>query len=143
MIDLGCLPISIRRQCELVGLNRATFYHVPAAASAFNLQLRRLLDERYTQTPFYGWPRMTAHLRRLGLPVNHQRGQRLMRIMGLQAIYPKPRPSSPARDHQLYPDLLGAVGVNRSNQVWSADITYGRMAKGFMSLVALIEWWSR
>jgi putative transposase len=143
MIDLGCLPISIRRQCELIGLNRYTFYHVPATASAFNLQLMRLIDEQYTQTPFYGWPRMTAHSRRLGLPVNHKRVQRLMRILGLQAIYPKPRPSSTARDHKIYPYLLGAVVVSRSNQVWSADITYVRMAKGFMYLVGIIDWWSR
>jgi putative transposase len=143
MIDLGCLPISIRRQCELIGLNRSTFYHVPATASAFNLQLMRLIDEQYTKTPFYGWPRMTAHLRRLGLPVNHKRVQRLMRIMGLQAIYPKPRPSSTARDHKIYPYLLSAVVVTHSNQVWSADITYVRMAKGFMYLVAIIDWWSR
>jgi putative transposase len=143
MIERGFLPISIRRPCELIGLHRATLYHVPATASAFNLQLMRLIDEQYTKTPFDGWPRMTAHMRRLGLPVNHTRVQRLMRTMGLQAIYPKPRTSAAARDHKLYPYLLGAVVVRRPNQVWSADITYVRMAKGFMSLVAIIDWWSR
>jgi putative transposase len=143
MIDVNALPISIRRQCELVGLNRATFYYAPATASAFNLQLMRLIDEQYTKTPFYGWPRMTAHLRRLGLPVNHKRVQRLMRTMGLQAIYPQPRTSAAAQDHKIYPYLLGAVVMSRPYQVWSADITYVCMAKGFMYLVAIIDWWSR
>jgi putative transposase len=143
MIELGSRPLSIRRQCELIGLNRATFYHVPATASAFNLQLMRLIDEQYTETPFYGWPRMTAYLRRLGLAVNHKRIQRLMRTMGLQAVYPKPRTSATARDHKIYPYLLGAVAMSRPNQVWSTDITYVRMAKGFMYLVAIIDWWSR
>ena len=143
MIDLGARPISIRRQCELIGLNRSTFYYAPATASTFNLQLMRLIDEQYTRTPFYGWPRMTAYLRRLGLLVNHQRGQRVMRVMGLQAIDPKPRTSTAAPEHKIYPYLLGAVAMRHPNQVWSADITYVRLATGFMSLGALIAWWSR
>lgn len=143
MIDLDFPHISIRRQCELLGLNRSTFYDAPATASACHLRLMRLIDEPYTKTPFYGWPRMTAHVRRLGLPVNHKRVQRLMQTMGLQAIYPKPRPSTAAKDHQIYPYLLNAVVLSRPNQVWSADITYVRMAKGFMYLVAIIDWFSR
>lgn len=143
MIERGLRSISIRRQCELIGLNRSTLYHVPATASASNLQLMRLIDEQYTQTPFYGWPRMTAHLRRLGLPVNHTRVQRLMRTMGLQALDPKPRTSAVAQDHKISPYLLGAVVVRRPTQVWSADITYVRMTKGLMYLVASIDWWSR
>ncbi len=143
MIELGALSMSIRRQCELIGLKRSTFYYAPATASAFNLQLMRLLDEQYTKTPFYGWPRMTAHVRRLGLLVNHKRVQRLMRTMGLQAIYPKPRTSTAANDYKIYPYLLGAVAMSRPNQVWSTDITYVRMSKGFMYLVAIIDWWSR
>lgn len=143
MIDLDFPHISIRRQCELLGLNRSTFYYAPATASECNLRLMRLIDEPYTKTPFYGWPRMTAHVRRLGLPVNHKRVQRLMQTMGLQAIYPKPRPSTAAKDHQIYPYLLNAVVLSRPNQVWSADITYVRMAKGFMYLVAIIDWFSR
>ncbi len=116
---------------------------MPATASACNLQLRRRIDEQYTTTPFDGWPRLTAHWRRLGLPVNHNRVQRLMRSLGLQASYPKPRPSSTARGHKLDPYLLGAVVVNRSTQVWRANITSVRMAKGCMYLVAILEWWSR
>jgi putative transposase len=143
MIDLGALHISIRRQCELIGLNRSTFYYTPATESEFNLQLMWLIDEQYTKTPFYGWPRMTAYLRRLGLAVNHKRVQRLMQTMGLQAIYPKPRTGAPAKDHKTYPYLLEAVVLSHPNQVWSADITYVRMAKGFMYLVAIIDWFSR
>jgi putative transposase len=143
MIDGGALPISMRRQCALIGLHRSTFYAAPVTASAFHLQRMRLIDEQYTQTPFDGWPRMTAHVRRLGLPVNHKRVQRVMRPMGLQAIYPKPRTSTAANDHTIYPYLLGAVAMSRANQVWSADITYVRMSRGFMYLVAVIDWWSR
>jgi putative transposase len=143
MIDLSHPHLSIRRQCELIGLNRSTFYGAPATASPFNLQLMRLLDAQYTQTPFYGWPRMTAHLRRLGWPINHKRVQRLMQQMGLQAIYPKPRTSMATLDHKIYPYLLGAVEITRPNQVWSADITYVPMSKGFMYLVAILDWCSR
>jgi putative transposase len=143
MIDLGPRPLSIRRQCEVLGLHRSTFYSTPATASAFNLRLMRLIDEQYTKTPFYGWPRMTAYLRRLGLPVNHQRVQRLMRVMGLQAIYPKPRTGPAAQEHPIYPSLLGAVATCRPNQVWSADITCVRLATGFMYLVAIIDWGSQ
>ena len=103
MIEPINADISIRRQCELLGLNRSTLYYTPATETEFNLQLMRLIDEQYTRTPFYGWPRMTAHLRRLGYRVNHKRIQRLMQQMGLQAIYPKPRTSVAARAHQTYP----------------------------------------
>jgi putative transposase len=143
MIERGLLSISIRRPCELIGLNRSTLDHVPATASASNRQLMRLIDEQYTKTPFDGWPRMTAHVRRLGLPVNHKRVQRLMRTMGLQAMYPKPRTRAVAQDHKIYPYLLGAVVVRRPNQVWSADLTSVGMTKGLMYLVASIEWWRR
>ena len=143
IIELGVFPISLRRPCELIGLNRSTFYYAPATASALNLQLMRLIDEQYTKTPFYGWPRMTAYVRRLGLPVNHKRVQRLIRVMGLQAIYPKSHIRTAAQEHMIYPYLLGAVAMRRPNQVWSADITYVRLATGFMYLVAVIDWWSR
>jgi putative transposase len=143
MIELNALHLSIRRQCELIGLNRSTFYDAPAMASAFNLQLMQLIAEPYTKTPFDGWPRMTAHVHRLGLQVNHKRIQRLMQVMGLRAIYPKPRTSAAAQDPKIYPYLLDAVVLSRPHQVWSADITYVRMAKGFMSLVAIIDWLSR
>jgi len=136
--------LSIRRQCELVGLNRATFYYEPVPESAFNLHLMRLIDEQYLRTPFYGWPRMTAYLnKQRGYQVNHKRVQRLMRVMGLQAIYPKRRTSVAAKGHKVYPYLLRNLAITRPNQVWSADITYIPMLRGFMYLVAIMDWYSR
>jgi putative transposase len=135
--------LSLRRQCELLGLNRSTLYYQPATESAKNLHLMRLIDEQYLRTPFYGWPRMTAHLRRLGYAVNHKRVQRLMQLMGLQAIYPKPKTTQAAREHKVYPYLLRSVELVRPNQVWSADITFVPMRHGFMYLVAVIDWYSR
>lgn len=143
MIDLSPPQLSIRRQGELLGLNRSTCYGAPATASPFNVQLMRLIDAQDPQTPFDGWPRMTAHWRRLGWPVNHTRVQRVMQQMGRQAIYPKPRTSIAAPDHKIYPYLLGAVEITRPQQVWSADMTYVPMSQGFMYLVAMLDWCSR
>ena len=103
----------------------------------------RLIDEQYLRTPFYGWPRMMAYLRQLGHVVNHKRVQRLMHTMGLQAIYPKPRTSQAAKEHKVYPYLLRNLAIIRPNQVWSTDITYVPMPRGFMYLVAIIDWFSR
>lgn len=135
--------LSIRRQCELVGLNRSTLYYTPAQESDLNLRLMRLIDEQYMKTPFYGWPRMTAHLRRRGHQVNHKRVQRLMRLMDLQAIYPRRRTSVVATGHKVYPYLLRNLAITQPNQVWSTDITYIPMLRGFMYLVAIMDWYSR
>jgi putative transposase len=143
MIEPQHPELSTRRQCELVGLNRATFYYTPAQESELNLQLMRLIDEQYTRTPFYGWPRMTAHLCRQGYAVNHKRVQRLMRLMDLQAIYPKRRTSVPAAGHKVYPYLLRNLAIVRPGQVWSSDVIYVRMQQGFMYLAAIIDWYSR
>ena len=143
MIDTQHPELSIRRQCELIGLNRATLYYTPASESELNLRLMRLIDEQYTQTPFYGWPRMTAFLRYQGYPINHKRVQRLMQKMGLQAIYPKRRTTVMAKRHKVYPYLLRNLAVTRPEQVWSADITYIPMLHGFMYIVAIIDWYSR
>jgi putative transposase len=143
MIDPDHAEISIRRQCELLGLNRATFYYQAASETPENLGLMALIDKQYTQTPFYGWPRMTAFLRREGYAVNHKRVQRLIGLMGLQAIYPKPRTSSPARDHKIYPYLLRGLVITHPDQVWSSDITYLPLPGGFMYLVAIMDWYSR
>jgi len=143
MIDPEHPHLSVRRQCELVGLNRSTFYHRPAGESDLNLHLMRLIDEQYIKTPFYGWPRMTAQLRRQGHAINHKRVQRLMSTMGLQAIHPRPRTSVAAKGHKAYPYLLRKRRITRPNQVWSADITYIPMLRGFMYLVAVIDWHSR
>src|SRR5512142_1798269 len=135
--------LSLRRQCELLGLNRSSWYYVPGTESDENRRLMRLIDEQYTRTPFYGWPRMTACLREQGYPVNHKRVQRLMQVMGLQALYPKPRTTMHRAEYRVYPYLLRDVTVTRPNQVWSADITYLPMVHGFMYLVAILDWFSR
>ncbi len=118
-------------------------YYMPAAESELNLHLMKLIDEQYTRTPFYGWPRMRVHLRRMGYLVNHKRVRRLMQEMGLQAIYAKPKTSKPCQEHRIYPYLLREVQVCRPYQVWCADITYIRMRQGFMYLVAIMDWFTR
>ena len=133
----------MRRQCELLGLNRSSYYSQPAQESVENLHLMRLLDEQYTQTPFYGRRRMTAWLRSQGYEVNVKRVDRLMRKMRLTAIYPKPKTSQAGDGHRIYPYLLRNLPITAPNQVWSIDITYIRMAGGFMYLVAIIDWFSR
>jgi len=143
LVEPGQEQISIRRQCELLGLNRASYYYRAASESPLNLKLMRLIDEQYMKMPFYGWPRMTAHLRRQGYAINHKRVQRLMQKMGLQAIYPKARPKNERHDHKIYPYLLRGLKIGRINQVWSTDITYIPIQNGFMYLVAVIDWYSR
>lgn len=143
-MDARCQQLSIRRQCELLGLARSTFYYEPASESEENLQLMRLIDEQYLRTPFFGSRSMTTWLRRTKQKdVNRKRVQRLMRRMGLEAIYPKPRTSTPAAGHKIYPYLLRELTVARANQVWCTDITYIPMPRGFMYLVAVMDWYSR
>jgi putative transposase len=143
LIEPAHPPLSIRRQCALLGLARSTLYDQPLGASAENLQLMRWLDEQYTTTPFYGLRRMTAWLRGQGYTVNRKRVARLMRVLGLEALYPKPRLSQPAAGQMIYPYLLRGVTVERLNQVWSADLTYIRLQGGFVYLVAVMDWFSR
>jgi len=135
--------LSVRRQCELLGLSRSSLYYEPAQETAENLRLMRLIDEEYTAHPFYGSRRMTAWLARQGEAVNRKRVQRLLRLMGLEAIYPKPRLSLAGRGHRVYPYLLRDVSIERADQVWRTDITYVPIAKGFMYLAAVIDWHSR
>ncbi len=116
--------LSMRRQCELLGLSRGSWYYQQARESEENLRLMRLLDEQYTQTPFYGVRRMTAWLQRQGEQVNEKRVRRLLRTMGLMALYPGPKTSQPAPGHQIYPYLLREVSITRPDFVWSTDITY-------------------
>lgn len=143
MIEKDHPELSIRSQCELTGLGRSTFYYRPATESVLNLLLMRLIDMQYTKTPFYGYPKMTAHLRRSGYAVNPKRVQRLMRVMDIQAIYSKPRTSTTAQGHRVYPYLLRGLAITRPGQVWCADITYVPMYQGFMYLVAIMDWFSR
>jgi putative transposase len=143
LIEPGHPQVSIRWQCALLGLVRSSLYDRPVPVSAEELQLMRLLDEQYTATPFYGRCRMTAWLRHQGYAVNHKRVGRLMRQMGLEVIYAKPRLSQPAEGYEIYPYLLRGVTVSRLNQVWSADITYIRLQFGSVYLVAVMDWFSR
>ncbi len=135
--------LSLRRQCELVGLARSTLYYELAEPSPEDLKLMRLLDEQYLETPFYGSRRMRVHLGAVGYRVNRKRVQRLMRQMGLEALYPKPRTSAPHPEHRIFPYLLRDLKVVRPNQVWCSDITYVPMPRGFMYLVAVMDWYSR
>jgi len=135
--------ISVRRQCELLGVNRSGLYYEPLGESEENLMLMRMLDEQYTRTPFYGSRRMVEWLDTQGFRVNRKRVSRLMELMGIEAVYPKPKLSQPGEGHRVYPYLLRGLEVGRVNQVWSTDITYIRMAQGFVYLVAVMDWFSR
>jgi putative transposase len=134
--------LSVRRQCQLLGLNRSSFYYEAAAESAENLRLMALIDRRYTAWPFYGSRRMRAWLVRQGEEVNRKRVRRLMRLMGLEAIHPGPKLSA-GRPHKVYPYLLRDVAIERPDQVWSTDITYVGLPGGFMYLAAIVDWYSR
>lgn len=135
--------LSIKRQCELLDISRSSWYYEPLPETEFNLSLMRIMDEQYLQTPFYGVCQMTAHLQRCGYAVNEKRVRRLLRLMGLEAIYPKPNLSRPDKMHTIYPYLLRGVAITSVNHVWSTDITYIPMAKGFMYLAAVMDWHSR
>jgi putative transposase len=133
----------VKRQCELVGVARSSVYYQAAGESAENLALMRLLDEQYTRTPFYGVRRMTKWLRTQDHAVNHKRVARLLRVMGIEAIYPRRRLSQPAPGHHIYPYLLRGVPIERPDQVWTTDITYIPLRRGFGYLVAVLDWYSR
>lgn len=135
--------IAIHRQCELLSVSRPGFYYRPAEEGPFNLSIMRRIDEQYTRTPFYGVRRMTQWLIRQGYAVNGKRVRRLMRLMALEAVYPKPRLSLASLELRKYPYLLRGLVIDRPNQVWSADITSIRMDCGFVYRVAIIDWFSR
>lgn len=139
------MDVAIARQCELTGVARATYYgrQTPCEGAEEDLLLCRLIDEEYTRRPFYGSRRMVVYLVRQGHLVNRKRVQRLMRLMGLAGMAPGPATSVKHPGHQVYPYLLRGIEVTRPNQVWSTDITYIRLARGFAYLVAIIDWYSR
>jgi putative transposase len=144
LIDHDHPQLSVRRQCVLLGLNRSTLYYEPAAETAENLALMKLLDQQYTACPFYGSRKMTRWLQEvMKWEVNRKRVQRLMRLMGLEAIYPKPTTSAPGQGHKVFPYLLRDAKIEDVDQVWSTDITYIPMLSGFMYLAAVIDWYSR
>jgi putative transposase len=136
-------PLSLSRQCQLLGLSRAALYYRPVEVSGYELELMALIDRQYLRTPFYGSRRMTAWLRTQSHLINRKRVQRLMGLMGLEVIYQRPRTSRPAPGHRTYPYLLRGLAIERVNQVWAADITYIPMACGFLYLVAVMDWVSR
>jgi putative transposase len=143
-VDADQAQLSVRRQCALLGLNRSSFYYEAATETAENLRLMRQLDEEYTRHPFYGSRKLTRWLQNHhGEEVNRKRVQRLMRVMGLVALYPKPRLSQGGKGHKIFPYLLRNVTVTRPDQVWSTDITYVPLTAGFMYLAAVIDWYSR
>ena len=131
------------RQCELLGLARSSYYYEPVPESEEDLLLMRLLDEQYTRTPFYGKRKMVIFLAEHGYVVDRKRVRRLMQRMGLETIYPKPQLSRPVEPSVRYPYLLRGVSIDQINQVWSSDITYIRLARGFVYLAAIIDWFSR
>ena len=143
MIDATDPKLSVSRQCRLLCLNRSSYYYKNKPVKPEDLKLMRLINEQYLKTPSWGSRSMRNHLRRLGYKINRKRVQRLMRLMGLEAIYPKPKTSRPHPAHKVYPYLLRNMVVERPNQVWAADITYIPMNRGFMYLVAVMDWHSR
>ena len=143
MADRQHPALSTVRQCALLGISRSSVYYRPRATSQEDLAVMKQIDQQYLATPFYGSRRMTVWLQRQGRPVSRKRVQRLMRIMGLQAIYRRPRTSLRALGHKVYPYLLGGMEITRPNQVWATDITYIPKARGFLYLVAIIDWYSR
>jgi putative transposase len=135
--------LSVVQQCQLLGIARSSYYYQPQSVSQEELTLLRLLDQQYLETPFYGSRRMMLALREKGYSVNRKRVQRLMRQLGIEAIYPKPRLSQAAREHQVYPYLLRNLAITKANQVWCTDITYLPVLKGHFYLVAIMDWFSR
>jgi putative transposase len=143
LIEKTCRRIAINRQCALIGLARSSYYYRKREQSADNTAVMGLIDKQYTKTPFYGITKMTEALRRMGRVVNHKRVARLMRLMGLEAIYPEPHLSAANKEHRKYPYLLRNLSIVRPDQVWSTDITYIRLRHGFVYLAAIMDWFSR
>jgi putative transposase len=142
-VDAEDCQWSVRQQCELLSLNRATWYYPAATESAENLCLMRSIDEQYLRRPYFGSRRMAVWLQSVGHVANRKRVQRLMRLMGIEALYPKPRTTQNNPEHRIFPYLLRDVTIVRPDQVWSTDITYVPMPRGFMYLTAVIDWYSR
>jgi putative transposase len=143
MIERHHPTLSVGAQCRLLSISRSSFYYAPQGETEMNLALMRLIDKQFLETPFYGVRQMTWHLQNQGHAVNVKRIRRLMRLMRLMPIYQKPNTSKPAKGHKTYPYLLGGLRVDRTNQVWCADITYLPMRRGFLYLVAIMDWFTR
>ncbi len=135
--------MSIARQCELLSISRSSYYYEATGENPLNLELMRLIDEQFLETPYYGGRQMARHLRRQGYGVGRKRIGRLMRLMGLSPIYQKPNTSRPHPQHKVYPYLLRGLTIDKPNQVWCADVTYIPMRRGFLYLVAIMDWATR
>lgn len=143
MIESSHQLLSVSRQCKMLNISRSSYYYRPKPIKQEDLELMRIIDELYLENPSSGSRTISRQLRRQGKKVNRKRVQRLMRRMGIEAVYPKPKTSRPHPQHKIYPYLLRNLTIDRSNQVWAADITYIPMDRGFMYLVAIIDWHSR
>jgi putative transposase len=137
------IKLSIAKQCDLLSISRSSFYYTPIGENPLNVKLMMLIDEQFLDTPWYGARQMARHLRRQGYNVGRKRVRRLMQKMGLHAIYQEPKTTVPNPEHKVYPYLLRNLEITRPNQVWCTDITYIRMHKGFLYLVAIMDWHSR
>ena len=143
MVDRQHPSLSVVRQCRLLNISRSGLYYQTKGLSEEDITLMKLIDRQYLTTPFYGARKIVACLNKKEYKVNRKRVRRLMRIMGLRAIYRRPRTSRPVPGNKIYPYLLNGIEITRPNQVWAADITYIPMARGFLYLVAIIDWYSR
>lgn len=143
MVDRKDHALSVTRQCRILSLPRSSFYYKRKGESTYNLELMTLIDKQFMETPFYGVRQMTWHLKGEGHKVNKKRIRRLMRLMGLMPIYQKPNTSKPNKTHKIHPYLLSGVKITQANHVWCADITYIPMQKGFLYLVAIMDWATR
>ena len=143
MVDQGHASLSIRSQCRLLSISRSSYYFHPKGESSENLVFMKRIDDLYLSHPYYGSRRMTYVLRQEGFGVSRHRVQRLMRLMGIQAIHPKPKTSLGNKEHRVYPYLLRDLAIDRPNQVWCSDITYIPMRRGFIYLTAIMDWHSR
>jgi putative transposase len=143
LIDRDHKDLSILRQCALLSISRSGFYYAPLPETPFNLSVMEIIDKQFLETPWYGSRQMTRHLRRLGHQVGRKRVKRLMALMGLAAVYQRPRTTVPNPDHKIYKYLLRDLVIDRPNHVWCADITYIPMRRGFLYLVAIMDWVTR
>ena len=143
MIDPAHTTLSVTRPCALASIARSSFYRAPRQEDEATLALMRVIDEAFLEMPWYGSRQMARHLRRGGLVANRKRVRRLMRLMGLTPIYQRPRTSDPHPEHRVYPYLLRGMAIDRPDQVWCADVTYVPMRRGFLYLVAIMDWATR
>lgn len=143
MVEKKHPGLSMVKQCELLQIHRSGLYYKPCGESKFNLQVMFELDKLHLLRPYYGLRRLTAELQKMGYPVGKKLVRRLMRVMGIEAMYPRPRTTQPVQGHKIYPYLLNGLSIHRPNQVWQADITYVPMKRGYMYLMAIIDVYSR